>query len=796
MIDQIRIHGAAGTSASRILQTDPLPRPGRLPPPGRMLSRRSTTEILEAANPIPDGYNRLAAFRWGNLTSGTPLKAVTALFTAQLLVNTAGWMMPSRAGLNRCFSHAAIRVAALSTSGFVTVGLLWFFYVVPSTGCQLLAITDLRSVTDFKATHGIDPALRCRLVPSGLNQPVAGLLALLSAAALPATQLARSAGLTSRQRTPTERRPDPGHQSDGDPDNWADRMDQLERSRATTMLRVLHLVVVVTVVGLGIAISNYERLPLKIIVPAGLALLTLTAAAAALVEPGCRPDSQSKPLDRLITTVILVVPLAVYAWITWTFHVPTGSTDVILAQFNLVNSVVVIGALPLLLLLGQTAVVGATDRWAHFAALSVAALSLLASGVIAAGLGYFVVVVLDVSLLRDVFGGNLPVAVAFVTTLSLSFLFVGTALVRNTRRVSASTVTDAMAQPVSHHPGHERRYRFLLAFADAGRCRVRGLLCGIGVIQLVAWATALWVTARFVANPEKFGADPFPATFSWAMILIPVVLGVEVVVVARQYGLSRRALGYVTVAIGLAVALYIQRFVTNPVATLEQVALLVPLAALAVMTYHGFTDSDSRRGIGVVADLAGFWPRTFHPLAPRPYSGIAVRDLQNFLRQPTGPRVVAAHSQGTVLATLALSSLDREQLDNHALITYGSPLGVLYPTVFPGQFVTDEWVTSIYDLLGARWVNLGRDTDPIAGEIPALPTASVSVDNTTAPVSGNWFFPDLKSMPSIHSGYEREPPFRNVESMFAEYFADRASAQHSSPGTPSARSWSHHHRNE
>ncbi|HEY7565398.1 MAG TPA: hypothetical protein VIA81_10790, partial [Acidimicrobiia bacterium] len=56
------------------------------------------------------------------------------------------------------------------------------------------------------------------------------------------------------------------------------------------------------------------------------------------------------------------------------------------------------------------------------------------------------------------------------------------------------------------------------------------------------------------------------------------------------------------------------------------VCSMLPLAGLVVM-YASFRNPGTRRRVGIIWDLATFWPRWFHPLAPPPYAARAIPEL-------------------------------------------------------------------------------------------------------------------------------------------------------------------------
>jgi hypothetical protein len=133
----------------------------------------------------------------------------------------------------------------------------------------------------------------------------------------------------------------------------------------------------------------------------------------------------------------------------------------------------------------------------------------------------------------------------------------------------------------------------------------------------------------------------------------------------------------------------------------------------------GFGDPEKRRKVGMLWDTGSFWPRWFHPLAPPSYSPHAVQTLNRALRTE-GTEILTAHSQGSVISSVALSQPDAPL--PRAFVTYGSPLGILYDGLFPFAGVR-RLITRVDSRWGevSHWVNLWRDTDPLGGaEIPCI----------------------------------------------------------------------------
>lgn len=152
--------------------------------------------------------------------------------------------------------------------------------------------------------------------------------------------------------------------------------------------------------------------------------------------------------------------------------------------------------------------------------------------------------------------------------------------------------------------------------------------------------------------------------------------------------------------------------------------MLLGLAALIVLlARRGFKTDTSRRGVNVVWDVISFWPHAVHPFVPKPYSQHAVMHLRKRIKQHLATRpasgrdvIVSAHSQGSLIAFASLHLLSDEQRARVGLLTYGSQLRQIFPRAFPA-YVNYDSISRLHLDLDRGWINLYRETDPLAGPV-------------------------------------------------------------------------------
>ena len=193
----------------------------------------------------------------------------------------------------------------------------------------------------------------------------------------------------------------------------------------------------------------------------------------------------------------------------------------------------------------------------------------------------------------------------------------------------------------------------------------------------------------------------------------------------------------------------------------------LPVALVGALR-SGWRSLDGRRRIGVLWDVGTFWPRSFHPLAPPSYAERAVPELQRrlwWVHDNGGSVLLAAHSQGTVLAAAALLQPSaRAPGARIGLITFGSPLGKLYRWGFPA-WIDDEVLRRI----DVPWTNAHYPTDYIGGPVFSTPSP---VDVRLAdPRTCHYVYGQPTPPIGGHSGYWTDPAFWPLADHLADALA-------------------------
>ena len=144
--------------------------------------------------------------------------------------------------------------------------------------------------------------------------------------------------------------------------------------------------------------------------------------------------------------------------------------------------------------------------------------------------------------------------------------------------------------------------------------------------------------------------------------------------------------------------------------------IVTGLAGLVALGYASVRNRSKRRTIGILWDVATFWPRAVHPLTPPCYAERAVLDLRERIvrlgAQTDDVVVLSCHSQGSVIAVPTVLQLEGEDCHQLRLLLHGSPVRRLYGRWFPHYF-RPEVFERLSTILTGRWRTLYRLTDPI-----------------------------------------------------------------------------------
>jgi hypothetical protein len=161
--------------------------------------------------------------------------------------------------------------------------------------------------------------------------------------------------------------------------------------------------------------------------------------------------------------------------------------------------------------------------------------------------------------------------------------------------------------------------------------------------------------------------------------------------------------------------------------------------------------------VDIVADITGFFPVQWHPLAGESYRSTVVRELNKSIDGPTVEAVIlSGHSQGSVIGLWCLAH--RTVKKPLWFVTSGSPIASLYVTFFPRVF-TQRLVESAQEKI-VGWANIWRVTDPIASKLWGVAGTEGTINDVKSldPPSKDLSFPDVDrtrnmSKPRWHLDY-------------------------------------------
>jgi hypothetical protein len=249
--------------------------------------------------------------------------------------------------------------------------------------------------------------------------------------------------------------------------------------------------------------------------------------------------------------------------------------------------------------------------------------------------------------------------------------------------------------------------------------------------------------------------------------------------------------------------------VLRGIAGVSSAAGLIGAGAVVTVVRSAYRSPDRRRSFGALWDVATFWPRATHPLAPPCYGERAVPEVVDRVRILTGtvadnpadpdsrrieayrrnldtsaaaiiepgPVLLTGYSQGSILAPAVVAQLRAETREKVKLLTLACPARKLYARAFPGYFGADQ-LDMLRKLTGpGDWKNLVRHSDYIGSWIFTDPqpdtgpdeldqlcldpvTVTADIDPTPPPIHrhSNWW-PDARvaetarlMLVTLHSG--------------------------------------------
>ncbi len=728
---ELRVHGVSGTPAEEILDRQIV---GQVAGDGEAGFFRPRTEYGATLGP---GGARLEAYRWGNLTAGAAARAFWLLLLPFTLVNVAMWMRPPSPGLGRGLVHGITRVFSLTLSATLTLAVAGISFDLIGWQCA------------SPQSRCLDQRPWLSVMFTGFFEPTGRRLAL--AALGPILLISVLWFLARRTWARYEAYHTPQHNPDGDglatPTFW-DGREQVSR------LRSLHVATMFAVADalLASVLTQHDRnpgayanvdlagTPWQSVVDAGRVLFLASVAIIglsllSLLMPAVVDRVSKSRLAQITSDSLLWISLVVTALCLAYAVVPRAPwptagplpyyADTVTILFA--GQAGLLGLLVLVVLFQRHRCKGAL--FAGFAGPVVASLGLGLGAAISAGASYRVADYLDGSAVPspaqfgarpETQGLQPPVsyqwaAVGFVAMVLI--VLVAAIWLRFVTRPALAR--HARAETDQDYPGGRQR--------DKARARA------------IDKATA---NARLTDHVSRTSA------VAWVLVAGMGLIATTLAVLHK---------GPVQLFASGSAAAYAVSIVANVGTYLISLSLLL-LVVLGIQTYR---NPRVRRTVGVIWDLATFWPRAAHPLAPPCYAERVVPELvhrSEWLAREQGGVVLSGHSQGSVLAAAAVLQLPRDARRATALLTYGSPICRLYVRAFPSYFndaVLNDIGAAVAGPRGQeRWVNLWRRSDPIGGAI-GIGDRRLADPGSFDPLPGDQVPPKVQA----HSGYQLTPQF-------------------------------------
>jgi hypothetical protein len=688
-IKEIRVHGVSGTPPREMLYTDPIPRLDG-DKYARIFRKRPS---LDANHTSGRPYNT-EAFHWGSLTTGHWLTSLWILLAPFAFANVAGWMALRRSAWHR----STIRLAGLALTsllvaqmGYVVVAVPILYATNNSWSESSLAILRSGTALGYVLLFG---ALVLRLSTQSHFDPLsyAKRFRLLFSPTLAA------------MKPPNQ--PDSGGWSDPAAAKVTEPVMWQVHSIVHRLRRVHYATgqFVVVLILAGVVDSNAMR---------WVAVSGLAATALLLVLTSAAPENRLVLFSTAwITIAAEGVALAAVAMLT--LH--TGTLDLDAIHRTTFHVAIALGAASAVAIVGGVPGIGALT------------IATFLGGAFGVGAGLVAEDALSIGENLVAQGGAwvLPASLIFV-------LFVALVAVLLTYFGPPDLSGESFLSRITTRI--TRRSRFLLMSA-----------AGFGLIAGAAAVVQGCITTDGMCQPDSLTSFPgSDAAVFGLLTAVLVLLGIRLGA-KKPVAAALLAIGAATVAwIGLTdptIGAFAPRSYLEALPLSRTLIFIAPIFAIGRSVLGAYRQGASSRKVGVVWDVASFWPRWFHPLAPPAYGPKVITELQKHLG--TGDvDVLAAHSQGSVIAAIATQqALMAGSGVPSGVITYGSPIRLLYTKLFPDTGI-DELVNDLPPRLRRGWVNLWRVDDPIGGEPLGGSVESV-----------------LDSLGTGHSGYELGKPYR------------------------------------
>jgi hypothetical protein len=728
---ELRVHGVSGTPPEDMLDRHIL---GQVAGDREAGFWRPRTEYGATLGP---GGARLEAYRWGNLTAGAAARAFWLLLLPFTLANVAMWLRPPAKGAGRRIVHGLCRIFALTISAtftFAAIGigmdLVAWQCAAPENACL-----DDRPLIAWFFTGFFEPT--GRRIALGALGPIFVVSLLWF--------------LAQRTWARYESYQAPVNNPDGDGlatiTFWDGRaqVGRLRSLHVAAMFALIDGVLLFVLLRHDRGTDSYAGVdlagvPASTVVSVGgvlagaavaiVALSLLLLMVPAMVDRVSRSRTASRTAKGLRWMAVILTALTmVYALLPrapWPIGGPLpGYADTV--TFLFAAQAGVLGLLTLVVLFQRHRCKGAF--LGGFGTPVVASLALGLAAALSTGVSYRVADYLDGAAVPSPaeFGAR-PRALSLEPPLNYQWAALGVVLLLAVvilafmwTRLVTLRILRRRARPDTDDDYAGGRQR------DPWRARV---------------------IDREIADARLTDHVSRPLAVAW-FIVATAGLAATVLAVAH--------VGPVEMARSGSLAADVLSFTTNAGTYLISISVL-GLILLGIQTYR---NARVRRTVGVIWDLATFWPRAAHPLAPPCYAERVVPELVHratWLATSQRGLVLSGHSQGSVLVAAAVLQLPPEARRRTALLTYGSPLCRLYMRAFPNYFsekVVNDIAAAVAGPAGQeRWVNLWRRTDPIGGAI-GIGDRRLADPASFDPQPGHRLPPAVQG----HSGYQLTPQF-------------------------------------